>query len=181
MLEASISSDVNWLSFNPEFGTSVGSIYSCSGFGSSVYFDISEFFDGVYEAVITITDPEAYNSPFEISVSMVIGERSPVYRFWSDQNRSHFYTTSGYEKDSISTNYPSEVWKYERIAWYAHLAGDAPSNSRPIYRFWSERHGSHFYTISEEEKNYIRATYPKDIWEYEWDVFYAYILHFASS
>ena len=41
----------------------------------------------------------------------------------------------------------------------------------PVYRFWGGT--SHFYTISESEKDFVIATWP-DIWSYEGPVFYAY-------
>jgi hypothetical protein len=40
----------------------------------------------------------------------------------------------------------------------------------PVYRFWS---GVFFYTINEEEKDYVMATWP-DVWHYEGIAYYAY-------
>lgn len=39
--------------------------------------------------------------------------KSPLYRFWSSQNASHFYTMDEGEKNYIAGNYPEDVWKYE--------------------------------------------------------------------
>jgi hypothetical protein len=36
----------------------------------------------------------------------------------------------------------------------------------PVYRFWSPYSGSHFYTISQAERDYVIATWP-DYWDYE--------------
>ncbi len=47
------------------------------------------------------------------------------------------------------------------------------SGTSPVYRFWSDSKQSHFYTISEVEKNYVVATWP-NIWKYEGARFYAY-------
>lgn len=43
----------------------------------------------------------------------------------------------------------------------------------PVYRFWSEKLASHFYTISEEEKDRIIRDYA-DTWTFECIAFYAY-------
>ena len=43
----------------------------------------------------------------------------------------------------------------------------------PVYRFWSDKLGTHFYTISEAEKDALIRDYP-DTWTFEGIVFYAY-------
>ncbi len=53
-------------------------------------------------------------------------------------------------------------------------SASSPSSSLlPVYRFWSNFYGSHHYTISEWEKNYIISTWP-DYWIFEGVAFYAY-------
>jgi hypothetical protein len=47
-------------------------------------------------------------------------ELSPVYRFWSEYNKSHFYTASATEKDEVMAKYDDSVWKYEGIAYYVN-------------------------------------------------------------
>jgi len=46
--------------------------------------------------------------------------------------------------------------------------------SIPVFRFWSDTQQAHFYTIDEEEKEYVIATYPDNVWRYEGIAFYAY-------
>lgn len=36
-----------------------------------------------------------------------------VYRFWSPDNKHHFYTASAGERDSVIASFPSNVWTYE--------------------------------------------------------------------
>jgi subtilisin family serine protease len=86
---------------------------------------------------------------------------SPVYRFWSDQCGSHFFTINKEEKDYIIATYPEE-WRFEGIAWYAYTTQQ--SGTLPVYRFWSNQHGSHFFTINESEKNSVE-TLPE--WTFE--------------
>ncbi len=96
--------------------------------------------------------------------------RSPVYRFWSNIYRAHFFTMSEAEKDRVSTELPQD-WAYEGIAYNAYAVPS--SDSTPIYRFWSPRYRGHFYTISEGEKNHIIANFSRD-WRYEGPSQYAY-------
>ena len=42
-----------------------------------------------------------------------------------------------------------------------------------IYRFWSDKLQAHFYTISQDEKEYIERTYPT-VWTFEGGAYFAY-------
>lgn len=53
------------------------------------------------------------------SISPSAPDTKPVYRFWSDQYHSHFYTTDLAERDYIMAHYPVSTWHYEGIAYYA--------------------------------------------------------------
>ena len=46
---------------------------------------------------------------------------SPIYRFWSDTQRGHFYTISSDEKNHIQATYPTNVWRYEGIAFCGYI------------------------------------------------------------
>jgi hypothetical protein len=94
----------------------------------------------------------------------------PVYRFWSDVYKGHFYTISEIEKDYVIATWP-DVWKFEKIAFYAYP--DQVPGTLPVYRFWSDIFFGHFYTIFGDEKNYVTSTWP-DVWNYEKVGFYAY-------
>jgi hypothetical protein len=99
---------------------------------------------------------------------------APVYRFWSPLNSAHFYTISADERDSVIATYPESTWTYEGTAFYAYPKDDQPVDASPIYRFWSPLHSTHFYTISEAEKDAVIATYPSSVWAYEGIAWYAY-------
>lgn len=99
---------------------------------------------------------------------------SPVYRFWSPEHSSHFYTINIDERDSIIATYPPSTWTYEGTAFYAYSEGDQPAGTSPVHRFWSPLHGGHFFTISEAEKDWIIDRYPLCVWTYEGIGWYAY-------
>ncbi|MCU0915910.1 MAG: hypothetical protein MUC88_15320 [Planctomycetes bacterium] len=93
-----------------------------------------------------------------------------VYRFWSPVLGSHFYTISGTERDTLIKEYP-DFWQYEDIAYYAFRA-PVGTNLLPVYRFWSLKLATHFWTISEDERRALLDM--RDTWEYEGIAFYAY-------
>ena len=94
----------------------------------------------------------------------------PIYRFWSDTYKGHFFTINQAEKEQIEKTYPKHIWKYEGIAWYANPT--ASTGLSPIYRFWSDAYKGHFFTDSAVEKASIEKTYPKHIWRYEGIAYY---------
>jgi len=97
--------------------------------------------------------------------------QAPVHRFWSDALGAHFYTISDAERLKLIDNY-SHVWTYEGIAFHAYQPGQQPLGGLPVHRFWSDKHGSHFYTTSEAEKNKLITDYAY-AWTYEGVAWYA--------
>ena len=78
-----------------------------------------------------------------------------VYRFYNIGTGTHFYTTSGAERDSVADNL-ARTYRYEGPSYDINLAN--PSNTLPVYRFYNFRQGAHFYTSSEAEKNNVIKT-----------------------
>ena len=54
----------------------------------------------------------------------------PVYRFWNETTKDHFYTADAAEKEQLQANYYSgrDDYVYEGIAFYASVWGN------PVYR-----------------------------------------------
>jgi hypothetical protein len=96
----------------------------------------------------------------------------PVYRFWAPSNNAHFYTISEDEKDILVAYYPG-YWTFEGIAFYAFPEGQQPADSIPVYRFWSPVGQEHFYTISEQERDWLVANHSY-YWTLEGVAFYVY-------
>ncbi len=96
----------------------------------------------------------------------------PVHRFWSGALNAHFYTIDEDEKQFVMANYPG-IWTYEGVGFYAYPEGQQPVGTKPIYRFWSNRLGCHFYTMNEDEKNLVIAEYDYT-WTYEGIAWYAF-------
>jgi hypothetical protein len=68
---------------------------------------------------------------------------------------------------------PVETFDAEKQKLTFSLAS-VPLGSRPVYRFRSMTMGTHFWTISEEEKNLLLASYPREVWDYDAVAYYAY-------
>jgi hypothetical protein len=97
---------------------------------------------------------------------------SPVYRFWSPSLHAHFYTIDAAEKAQIVATYPPSVWTYEGIGYGAFI--NQANGTIPLYRFWSNRLGDHFYTTSASERDSIIRTYDTNTWLYEGVAYYVY-------
>lgn len=94
----------------------------------------------------------------------------PVHRFWSERYRCHFYTISEKEKKYVINNL-SHDWTYEGIAFYASPEKDIAPNS--VYRFWSNKYKSHFYTLSANERDEVIQNLSHD-WSYEGIAYYVF-------
>jgi hypothetical protein len=92
-------------------------------------------------------------------------DASPVYRFWSPITVSHFYTIDPAERDLLIDRYAA-VWTPEGIAFYAYAEGAQPTDSVPVYRFWSPVTGGHFYTADEAERDLLIRDYAM-VWIFE--------------
>lgn len=71
----------------------------------------------------------------------------PVYRFWSPQRRTLFFTMSESEKDHVIATM-SRHWRYEGVAWYAY-----PSRSAMV----ASSTGSHPFKANETEASQYLA------------------------
>lgn len=95
---------------------------------------------------------------------------SPVYRFWSPTALTHFYTISADERDKLIDKF-GELWTYEGVAFYAYKIGDQPDWTMPVYRFWSDARKTHFFTITESERDKLLDD--SGAWTYEGIAWYA--------
>lgn len=94
----------------------------------------------------------------------------PVYRFLNKYAKTHFYTILESEKANVIANL-SEWYQYEGVAFFGRT--DQPKGYKPVYRFWLAKTASHYFTISENEKEYlIRYADPEYI-AYEGVAWYA--------
>ncbi len=90
----------------------------------------------------------------------------PVYRFWNDTYKHHFYTVSEAEKQATIDD-PN--WEYEAIAYYTYT--DRQMDTIEVFRFYSPQYKGHFYTTSSDERDAIIAN--DQNWVYEGVAWYA--------
>lgn len=97
---------------------------------------------------------------------------TPVYRFFGTANQTHFFTANSAERNGVLAVQPVSWYHYEGIAFYAYTS--QVSGTVPVYRFFQLNSvGSHFYTASQTEANYLIANEANQ-WKYEGVSFYAY-------
>lgn len=68
----------------------------------------------------------------------------PLYRYWNDEIKDHFYTTNW---DTLKNGVRG--WKYDGIQAYVY--NQQKQGTVPFYRYWNPRTGDHFYTTSNKE------------------------------
>ncbi|KJR40336.1 peptidase S1 and S6 chymotrypsin/Hap [Candidatus Magnetoovum chiemensis] len=98
----------------------------------------------------------------------------PVYRFYNELRRAHFYFTSEHKKDKIIR--ACRELRYEGIIFFVETVKD--DSTIAVYKFFNNRNRTYIYTINENEKNNIIANYNE--FSYEGIDFYVY-KEFASE
>ncbi|GAA1741334.1 hypothetical protein [Microbacterium paludicola] len=89
-----------------------------------------------------------------------------IYRFWSPKfDNAHFYTASTAEAQALKSNDPN--WRYEGTDFrvWSTVNGLCPTGSTAVYRFWSSKFASHFYTTNAAEAERVRTSDPN--WRFE--------------
>ncbi len=66
-----------------------------------------------------------------------------MYRMYNPNSGEHFYTSSGFERDSLV----GAGWSYEGIGWIA------PIDGVPVWRLYNPNAGDHHYTTSTVERD----------------------------
>ena len=115
MLDWLLSDDAGWLSENPTSGSSTGERDTVD-----VSVDITGMSAGDYSANITITAPDADNSPWTVLVSLHIGSSTPEISFRPDN-----LSFSAAEGSSNPAPQTLEIWNsgVDRLNW--SLSDDA--------------------------------------------------------
>ncbi len=96
---------------------------------------------------------------------------APVYRFFNKLNGSHFYTISAQEADRVIAMFPG-TFSYDGVGFSAYSEPSEYMPLMPVYRFYNLENGSHFYTISPDEKALVQLYYA-DLYRFEGVAFYA--------
>ncbi|MDM8553153.1 M43 family zinc metalloprotease [Desulfococcaceae bacterium HSG7] len=108
----------------------------------------------------------------ETSGATPVDGRIPVYRFYSEQFKGHFFTIDENEKNSIIATFPENIWRYEGVSW--NVYSGSQDGAVPLHRFYSEQLKRHFYTVDENEKNSMIAEFAEDVWRYEGIAWYVH-------
>jgi hypothetical protein len=110
------------------------------------------------------------NTPF-YAFSTAQSGTCPVYHFQSSRSPAHFYTMNETEKDRLLRE-STGAWTYAGVAFYA-FADKQAEDLVPVYRLWSPKRRSHFYTANERERERLVKSGPHQ-WTEEGIAWYAY-------
>ena len=92
-----------------------------------------------------------------------------VYRFYNAKTSGHFFTVSEAERDQVKANLPD--FRYEGVGYYA-FETDKGATTEEVYRLYNAKTSGHFFTISEAERDLVRANLPD--FRYEGVGYYAF-------
>jgi hypothetical protein len=82
----------------------------------------------------------------------------PVFRFWSPGfDNAHFFTANADEASRIRMGDANWVSEGQAFWTYAPTSGTCTGGTTAVYRFYSARHLSHFFTASAAERDAIVA------------------------
>ena len=85
-----------------------------------------------------------------------------VFRFFNTATGGHFYTASEEERDFVEDTL-SQSFELQGTAFLAAQEDDP--NATPVFRFFNEAEGEHFYTTSEEERDFVEDTLSDFVFE----------------
>ena len=139
-----------------------------------------------WPTLFTYEGPAFYvydESLFEVPVSPAgvgpVLPSAPIYRFFNKLNGSHFYTMSAEERDMVIAKYAG-TFSYDGVGFNAYPEAVEYMPLMPVYRFYNMENGSHFYTISPEEKALVLLYYG-DTYRFEGVAFYAFSWYMVAS
>lgn len=160
--------------------------YNVKGKGTSSHLPVHRFWSSVLGSYLFTADQDEKEQLIEEAPdtwtyqgvayhalpTAVEPNSAPVYRFWSDVLKTHFYTISAKERDWIIERFSAQ-WTYEGEAFWAFPTAQPASGTIPVYRFWSDAYGRPFYTTSAEQKDELIIE-NSDLWLYQgigWHVY----------
>ena len=79
-----------------------------------------------------------------------------VYRFFDSNYGTHFFSASASEKDSIMATRSDLLYEGVGLQSIDPVSNDP--NASPVYRFFDETYGTHFFTASASERDTVIAT-----------------------
>ena len=101
--------------------------------------------------------PEGTNGIGLLAISPASNDpnAAPVYRFFDTKFGTHFFTASASERDTIIATRTDLSYEPNSV-FYEHTTFQ--TGDIPVYRFFDNVHGTHFYTDSEAERATIINT-----------------------
>jgi|GEM_PF-2220158 len=122
----------------------------------------------LYYGIMAGTNYSALLAQTSIDVN-VNNMDTAIYHFLNT-NHDHFYTADANMQNDIEQNL-SNTWWYKGISFFADKT--ASQVNVPVYHFYIPKENKNYYTIKEDEKDYIMK-HLSGSWQYYGIAFYAY-------
>lgn len=103
-----------------------------------------------------------YEGPRYSAFTSQVPGSIPLYRFWSDRFKGHFYTADRAERDKVRATW-ADTWTYEGIAYYVYPTDTTVADTVEVFRFWGPSVSHHFYTASSAERDKVNS-----LWSNTW-------------
>ena len=95
---------------------------------------------------------------------------STIHRFFNEDTDGYLYTVSEAERNNVLNNFPNYISEGPSFVSVDPLTGKPEPEA--VYRFLNQNTGTHFYTISEAEKESVIANLSH--FSFEGEAFFAY-------
>lgn len=86
----------------------------------------------------------------------VDGTTLPIYRFFDEDDGTHFFTASADERNAVIESRPDLIYEGPLLTAVADPGSDPAAV--PVYRFFDTLHGTHFYTSSAAERDLVASS-----------------------
>ena len=156
-------------------GSLAGTIIVGSNGQASIHLQVAadQTTEGNEVLTVTIQGKTASITIVDTSVNKGPADKDLVYVFKSEKtgagvnpaSYSYFYTVDAAEANYIKGQ---ASWPWVQKAATFEAAHSNPLSSVPVFRFWSDKHQSHFFTINSAEKDQIINWSMTGINGYDW-------------
>lgn len=146
----------------------------------SLLLDYAPDQSGTAEITLQATDllGDSVEDTFLVTVEETVTESEPnleqrgstIHRFFNNDTGVHLYTASETELNNVLNNFPNYVSEGPSFVSVDPLTGNPEPEE--VYRFLNQNTGTHFYTISDTEKESVIANLSN--FSFEGEAFFAY-------
>ncbi len=103
---------------------------------------------------VNIRDLPAGPGTHAIELNPIESDLTAVFRFFNEAAGGHFFTPVAQEMQNVHNDL--DFFNHEGVGFFAFDTPEADPNAAPVFRFFNEAAGGHFYTPNAEEAQFVR-------------------------